>query len=573
MFSGVLKASIDRPKMKTLDVSFFLTANIARVGAGFMMRIMLLVTILALAMGFDAEAGAPPAFRVGIELPSQIPVTPAVEGALRDLGIGYVNFYVANTPEVEPPEGETAAAMMALCDRLGLSFSLACHHRNPSLDTVRAAVAAGTRFEGVLFDELEHIRLLFPQFAPVAAQDMLADASGFTSLEDAQTKTLDGYGRLKAHFDSAGAPRVTATHVWPALLHAAARAGFTPCPKICKEFYSPVSLAVGMGAAKQYGRDLWADCDMWYWHLIPGHPVEEVRSNLLLAYWLGTDLVYLEGSGYNLIPAGRQGTPFSLINQISPERYQLTPHGEMLKGFCRKYLPSHPRPWTFRDVRPIAAIIRFDDTDFGQRSWGVAGLYGSKTLVGDADTRAWLRLWNVLTWGRTGDDGLAFFKNSCAGPANDPRYHQSVAPSVATDPVAADQHRFFVPLNGVVVYDHTVGYDLLRDVPLLFVTGKYISPETLDAVRRRVDEGAVCIAWGPLMARHGSAQWQQGVLVTPSGKGRFVLTDDFAAMDAVVQYSAWRGRPDEIRYRFGDRVVVIRRVTDNDVTVEILPVG
>ena len=81
---------------------------------------------------------------------------------------------------------------------------------------------------------------------------------------------------------------------------------------------------------------------MWYFQLVPGHPPAEVESNLLLAYWMGADLVYLEGSGYNLLPAGRQGTPFSLVNVISNDRYQLTPHGEMLRRFCREYLPATP---------------------------------------------------------------------------------------------------------------------------------------------------------------------------------------------------------------------------------------
>ncbi len=164
----------------------------------------------------------------------------------------------------------------------------------------------------------------------------------------------------------------------------------TPCPKICKEFYSPVSLAVGLGAALQYNRDLWVDVDMWYFWAVPGHPPEEVRANLQLAYWLGADLAYLEGCGYNLFPAGKQGSPFSLISRLDDQRYQLTPHGEMLKEFCIQYLPAHPRPWTFRDLQPTMAIIRFDDTDVGQKAWGVNRLYGAEGLKPDRDTAAWI---------------------------------------------------------------------------------------------------------------------------------------------------------------------------------------
>jgi hypothetical protein len=533
------------------------------------MGIFLSIFVAVLAGGGDS-----PAFRVGIELPSQVPIAESVENALKDMGIGFVNFYVSNTPARDLPENVTAAAMIALCERIGLDFAIACHHRDPAEASIRAACASAAHFEGVVFDELAHIRLLHPEFAPADGEGLFADPGGFRSLQDAWQGTLDGFLRLATKMRAYGAPRVVATHVWPNLLHAAARAGFTPCPKICKEFYSPVSLAIGLGAALQYGRDLWVDCDMWYFQLVPGHPPEEVWSNLLLAYWLGADLVYLEGAGYNLFPAGHQGEPFSLVNAHQDRLCRLTPHGEMLKRFCREYLPAHPRPWTFRDIRPEAAIIRFEDGDFGQRLWGVPGLYGSKTLAGDADTRAWLSLWNVLTRGRTGPDGLAYFNIGARGPRHDSRYHAEVTPSYATDPEAAAFHSFFVPLNGVVVFDDHVGYDRLRDIPLLFLTGKQLSSETVDAVHRRVEEGAVCVAWGPLATRCGLAEsWTGGVAVVSTGKGRYVFTDDFAAPRAVAEYENWIARGDEIRYRFANHTVLLRRAeSDNEVTVEITAV-
>ena len=532
-----------------------------------------MIVLLSIVLAASTGSGSPPSFRVGIELPSQVPATGAVENALKDMGIGFVNFYVSNTPAHDLPEDETVAAMIALCERLGLDFALACHHRDPSEASVRAASASAAHFEGVVFDELAHIRLLHPEFAPPDGEGLFADPTEFQSLQEAWQGTFDGFTRLATKMRGYGAPRVVATHVWPNLLHTAARAGFTPCPKICKEFYSPVSLANGLGAALQYESDLWVDCDMWYFQLVPGHPPQEVWSNLLLAYWLGADLVYLEGAGYNLFPAGRQGTPFSLVNVHQDRLYQLTPHGEMLKRFCREYLPAHPRPWTFRDIRPEVAIIRFEDGDFGQRSWGVPGLYGSKTLVGDADTRAWLSLWNVLTRGRTGADGLAYFKIGAKGPKHDSRHHVEVTPSYATDPEAAAFHSFFVPLNGVVVFDDHVGYDLLHNIPLLFLTGKQLSPETAKAARRCVEEGAVCVAWGPLAVRCGLVEsWTGGVVVVPTGKGRYVFTDDFAAPEAVAEYENWIAQEDEIRYRFANHTVILRRTaSDNEVAVEVLP--
>ncbi|MCX6360481.1 MAG: hypothetical protein NT029_11765 [Armatimonadetes bacterium] len=459
---------------------------------------------------------ASPGFTVGIELPSQVPVPLPVERALKDLGIGYAGFYVANTPAWEPPEAGTTEAMVALCRRLGLKFTLDCHHRDPSAASIRAAAAE-------------------PGFLGVA-----------------------------------GAPAVVSTEVWPSLLHAAARVGMTPCPKVCKEFYSPVSLAVGMGAALQYGRPLWVDVDMWYFALVPGHPADEVRANLQLAYWMGADLVYLEGSGYNLMPAGKQGVPFSLMTQVDAERYQLTPHGEMLKEFCTKYLPANPRPYTFRDVRPTMAIIRFDDTDVGQKSWGADRLYGTTRLKPDRDTAAWLGLWNVLTHGRTGADGIAYFKASIKHTGDDQRYHQSVTPSYLTEPASAE-HRFFVPLNGAVVFDERVEYDRLRGIPLLFLTGKSVSPATLAAIRRCVSEGALCVAWAPLARSSGLTPPAGHSAVRRLGKGRLILTDDFQSPATVTHYRRFLGKPDEIRYTFGARSVALKRVTDNTVDVRVSP--
>lgn len=532
-----------------------------------MTRIALVFALTCLLSGANAE---PPAFRVGVELPSQVPVTHAVEAALRDIGISYANYYVVAAPGSDMPEADTNRGMIDLCEKLGIDFSIACHHIDPSESTVRDAIQRAktgkARFRGVVFDELEHCRLL-SNYSPTP----VVDSSKFHTLEQAHDETLEGYRKLKARFEGWGSP-ATATHVWPVLNHTAARAGFTVCPKICKEYYSTVSLAIGIGAAKEYGRDLWADCDLWFWDLVPGHLPEEFKSNLLLAYWLGVDLVYVEGSGFNLRPAGKQGIPFSMMTEIDENTYQLTPHGEALRWFCREYVPDNPRKWTFRDIRPSIAIIRYEDTDHGQRytaDWP-DNLYGSPNLHSDRDTGAWFGLWNLITFGKTGRDGLSLFKAWVAPSGYQRAVQTDLAPSYLTRPAQADTHRFFVPLNGAVVYDELAGYDLLKGVPLLFLTGKHVSPDTMTAVSRCVEEGAVCVAWGPLAKQNGFADWSSGVTVVPRGKGRFVITDDFGVREVYRQIASLIGRPDEIRYRFGDHEVVLRRVTDNEVRVELV---
>ncbi|MHB1455637.1 MAG: hypothetical protein ACYC0V_01855 [Armatimonadota bacterium] len=402
------------------------------------------------------------------------------------------------------------------------------------------------------------------EYAPIA------DPEKFKSLDQAYTESVAGFKKLKDKFAGLGCDEVISTHIWPVMHHASAPGGFIVCPKICKELYSPVSLAIGLGAANQYGRSLWVDIDLWHYDQIPGHSAEEFKSNLMLAYWLGADVVYTEGSGYNLYPAGKQGIPFSMMTQINTTDYQLTPIGETLRWFCKEYVPSHPRPWTFRDIKPSVAIIRFEDSCHGQRFFEPTDhLYGSPNLHSDEDTEAWLPLWNLLTMGKTGRDGLTYFKVPCAAYGYQRPVQPSVAQSTASRPLQAEVHKFFAPLNGVVVYDHLVGYDLLKGIPLLAVTGKQISAETMDAVRQCVQEGAVCLFWAPLAKKNGFKYGKESVVVVPEGKGRFVLTNDFQL--PTVWQNVWNlvGRPDEIRYQFGEKTVTLKRITDNEVAVDI----
>lgn len=535
---------------------------------------MLLGTILTSAAISATEI---PTFKVGIELPSQVSVPAPLEAALKEMGISYINFYINTSvkPENSPdmPAKEVNNAMMDLADRLKLDYSISCHISDPPDECVRDAVARGkesSRFRGVVFDELEHIRLL--QYGMYGTKDYapIADPDKFKSLDQAYTESVAGFKKLKDKFVALGCDDVVSTHIWPVMHHVSAPGGFTVCPKICKELYSPVSLAIGLGAAKQYGRSLWVDIDLWHYDLIPGHTAEEYKSNLMLAYWLGADVVYTEGSGYNLYPAGKQGIPFSMMTQINTTDYQLTPLGETLRWFCKEYVPSHPRPWTFRDIKPSVAIIRFEDSCHGQRFIEpVDHLYGSSNLHSDEDTEAWLPLWNLLTMGKTGRDGLTYFKVPYAAYGYQRPVQSGVAQSIASRPLQAEAHKFFSPLNGVVVYDHLVGYDLLKGIPMLAVTGKQISAETMDAVRKCVQEGAICLFWAPLAKKNGFKYSKEPVVVVPEGKGRFVLTNDFQL--PVVWQNVWNliGKPDEIRYQFGDKTVTLKRITDNEVAVDI----
>lgn len=513
-----------------------------------------------------ATAMAQTPFKVGIELPTNLPVDPAVELMLKDVGVNYLNFFVYNNGG--PTEQDAMAvydAQAALAKRLGAEYQLACHHVDIPEAVVRKA-AQDPLCTGVLIDELEHIRLLWRLNPPPAK--LLADVNSFTDLYDAHDKAVIGWKELGDKYRSWGIKNLNSTHVWPVLLSVAAEGGWNPTPKICKEYYSPVSLAIGMGAALQYDKQLMVDCDLWLWDMLPGHSAEEYRSNLLLAYWSGSDGIYTEGSGYNLLPAGRQGMPHSLMQKISETEYALSPHGEVLRWFIKDYIPAHPRPWSFRDIKPDVAIIRFDDSCYGQRYTGMPDtLYGSDKLHSDADTEAVFQIWNMLTGSHSGRDGIVRAQRVTQNMYNYEHIPQNTRrDSYLTRPVMANAHNFFLPLNNVVVFDDTVGADKLRDIPCLVLSGKRISAKTWRAVQARVRQGAVCVIWAPLAIKLGLKSTGD-VTELPMGKGKMVITTDFGFLPVFNAMWPYLGHGDQIRYRFTQGEVVLKQVDANKVDV------
>ncbi|MFQ5503078.1 MAG: hypothetical protein ACE5EQ_12415, partial [Phycisphaerae bacterium] len=84
---------------------------------------------------------------------------------------------------------------------------------------------------------------------------------------------------------------VAVKHQDNTLVHLTARAGAVPNPMILKQAYNAVSFAIALGAAKQYGRPLWATLDMcgpdimWSFNFPrhPGHSPIEFYNTLVLA--------------------------------------------------------------------------------------------------------------------------------------------------------------------------------------------------------------------------------------------------------------------------------------------------
>jgi hypothetical protein len=391
-----------------------------------------------------------------------------------------------------------------------------------------------TRFLGVILDEAEHwttngvwVTAGEADFVP-----HFFDAEG-TSLQEAH----DGNRRnlrvlmetcFPSFVTSANAPGqfpiVAAENVFPIMQHLFAGSSILPIPKLLKETMTPVAAAMAMGAAKQYGVRYWTTVDLWSPAGYPGHSPDEVRSALIFSYWTGAESTYVENLAYH-----------DSLYQAKGDQIELSPHGKVVKWFTGEYLPAQTRSVQFAEFSPEVIIVRFEDTDWGQvdRSpWLRRHLYGASNLERDSVTSYWLKIWHVLSHGvipRTavnwnGDVSIPF--------------------------------RFFIPANNVAVYDHTASDpELFRTAKLVLLTGKTVSVDCLNTLRDLV-EGGLTVVTPPHLAPEGMGSAAAPFAEYRTGQGRWLVTQDITDPAVVRAISPHLGRPDELRYLFGNTEVV-----------------
>jgi hypothetical protein len=347
-------------------------------------------------------------------------------------------------------------------------------------------------FLGFILDEADHMQINahWPvvDYYGYNDQHYLAETEGL-ALPAARDAVLQALHRYNTACTVAGKCART-EHLFPVMLHTAARAGFGLSPKVLKETCGPIMLSAALGAARQYSVPLSVDVDYWWHNETIGHSVERFCSALLLAYWSGADQIYVEG-----------GAPYSNDHPVGRKIEAA------YKDFLRDYIPAHPRPYTWRDFHPEIAIVRFDDTCFDERQKYLGEypgpLYGH-IGAGPANTE-WLNVWSLLSHGFVRTDSAS---------------HQWEARRFSS-------RTLFVPLHNVAVYDHEVTYETLAGLKLIFLTGIEISSETLAAVEHCVSEGATCVL-PPRLAPSGSGfNKMADITLLPSGQGRWLLVPEF----------------------------------------------
>jgi hypothetical protein len=403
-------------------------------------------------------------------------------------------------------------------------------------DALLAEFGRCKRVLGVMYDEAEHHQNNANQVQGLDRPTMF-DPAGRT-LGQASDGHVAAAAKV-AELHRKHGLRLYTEHVTPVLYHSFARAGYTAGTKVLKEAFSPAFVACALGASVQYGTELWITPDLWGLQGYPSHSPEEYRSALLLAYHLGADCIYTESLSHP--PSAGSPYPINSLAEITDTDYRLTEYGRIAKWFRQEYVPAHPRLFERRRLRPRVVIVRQEDGCYGQRvvsaPWLPDRLFGSKEWRSTPTTEAWLGIWSVLSRGAIPKDTL--YRGWSA---------------FATKP-----NRLLHPLDGVVVYDHRVDYRLMRGAEVIFLSGVGVSDTTRRAIARCVREGATCVAL-PHLAPNAIQRRIGTEGACRDGSGRWVLTADFtseAARDAV-RHVVPEG--DIIRYRFGDREVILRPV-------------
>lgn len=406
---------------------------------------------------------------------------------------------------------------------------------------------------GIQYDELEHSQitrnLTITLKHPGIERVTLVETTGM-NFKSADEAVYQSAKALVSECRSYGIQNVFTEHVWPVLFHNFARAGMIPVYKQMKENFSNVWASCAMGACLQYDQELWACLDFWNYNTFPGHSAETLWSNLLFAYWAGVDKAYVESIGNHT---------YEIIDN-DYNHIQLKERGEALSRFAKEYVPNNPRPYTFRDIEPEIAIIRFDDTEWGQspdtycssdykgerityrwNDW----LFGAYDLNTSAESEEWIKAWHTITHGIVNQSSLSWNAQNFYGEM---------------------PYRCFAPANLPVVFDDQVTKKHLKGLHLVFLCGLYMSDHTLKDVSSLVkNDGLVVVTSKRFAPDKYVSKYSSGTEIFKDGKGKWIITDDMASDHLKEIVAPWLGKDDEIVLRFkGNRKIAMKISSDGN---------
>jgi hypothetical protein len=449
--------------------------------------------------------------------------------------------------------------------------------------------------QNVCYDEIEHMQLTNNKFINEEKTGDIPALVNTTGMDFMQayeslcrkTKELHDY---YAQYDA----KCEAEMVWPVMQHIFARAGWIVSPKLLKESFNPVPIAMTLGAAIEYeasGCDVDFNPDLWFCSHYPGHSVESLKSALIAAHWLGATKIYVENLDYVNVknpihePEKAKGFDYSsaqqgdhhpdadgimgsLVTYLDANNMKLTKYGQVAKWYSGEYRFAHPREYTWRDARCKIAIVRFPDSCWGQKdSFFGDNLLGAKNLHSTDATEAWFKIWNIISNGAIPDAGLS--------------YHiPEVRKAVRTGGVGTNNKwsgQFFCPIPPVLVFDHRIGDEQpgfdFRGAEVIFLTGVNVTPATQHLLQQHVSAGKVCISLPELApdeiknkydSKSGKAQ------MINSGTGKWILTSDFSDKMVKQVLKPYLPPNDEMQYIFKDKSIIFKRAEKNSDEMKVV---
>jgi hypothetical protein len=426
---------------------------------------------------------------------------------------------------------------------------------------------------GVVYDELLHHQIHNGLEGHTNPWNALADVSETRDSRQAYEQIETGLKKLFDYTNFTNVPAYT-EQVVPAFFHAVARSGGLPGVKVLKEQHTPVTTSLCMSAAHQYGTrwmgtiDLWeGDSGPWYQVLArqSGHGVAEFLSALKLMALLNPSLVLLEAA--------------DLFWEVDTPEARLTEFGEAIQYFTHELKPKIQPAFDVHSWQPTVAIVHAEDGCWhkgieGDWRWGRR--CGSPHLTIDEINRKWLRVWYHLTWGKVNGSFHIHLTeqqselqiaeaNFISGSEHDMTLHP-LEKRRDINRKESHLHNLFIPLNNVAVFDAYVKAPQLATAQLIVLCGSYVLPETLQAVQKAVENGAVCLCQEelapPEMLDFKGKQF---------GKGFWWTVADFDTADAVDQFYQYKGFQNQwiLKSKLGTLRMYAQDMWGNDLNWEL----
>ena len=410
-------------------------------------------------------------------------------------------------------------------------------------DEVLESLSTLSHKPGIMYDEAGHMqnsrnyKVNKAFFLKEGDVQSLEDASG------AFTEKAREIAEKYQNYDL----EVYSEHVFPVQFHTLADAGFIPVSKVLKENNIPAFIACALGAAIQYDKPFWLTPDLWNVGGYPGHSAEEYKSSLLMAYHMGAEGIYTENLGFDGSGSGK-GKGSLIKVDADGNGYKTTEWGDVTKWFRWEYAPENPRNYSYKDLIPKVAIIRQEDACWGQSdSFLEDELFGMEGWNSTPTTEAWLEMWNLLSNGQINSTSISWHNNKVK---------------------AETPYQVFYPLDGVVVFDEKVGGEHLSDVELIFLTGIGISKATLNDVRDKVKQGAVCVSLPGLAPTEILNRTGNNGSVT-DGQGKWIISESFLSDEVKDGVQPFLPQEDYIRYQFGNTEVQFRPLGGDKNKIEV----